>query len=114
MSDKEAWRWASKQAAARDLTKDRSFGWERWTCHAAWAKDLTIMNIGIAFADDNQAATPGSHQASPFFWTRAARNGVILHFEIHRRSKTSAYPISEDTYKKKFAGLYQSDQKSYY
>ena len=114
MSDKEAWRWASEQAAARDLTEDRSFGWERWTCHAAWAKDLTIMNIGIAFADDNQSATPRSHQASPFFWTRATRNEVILHLEIHKRSKTSAYPISEETYKEKFAKLCQRDLTSYY
>ena len=114
ISDKQAWRWAAEQTAPRDLTNDATFGWERWTCHANWAKDLTIITFGIALDNITTEPTLQSAGTMPYFWCRASREAAVLHFEIRKSNKTTAHPISERTYKEKYARLCQNAQKSFY
>ena len=116
MSDKQAWSWASQQTSSKDLTCDLSFGWERWVCHAAWAKDLVVLNFGLAFPSEFDDLLQQVAHDTPHFWCRAMRGTLCLYLTIVRKAKkTVVYPISCQRYEQLYASLLvRSGRTSYY
>ena len=101
LGDREVWTWATRQTTqAKDLTHENSLDWERWVCHASWAKGLVVLNLGIAFTADASASCP-----APYFWCRAARNDTFVYLEIHKVGKSIAYPISGRRFAQCYAPL---------
>ena len=116
LSDKEAWTWAARQTRPKDITRDRSkasLPWERWLCHASWAKDLAVLNLGIAFFSD---ADNPMVQNEVHFWCRAARGDALIYITAYRKNnKTVVYPVSRQRYVEFYAPLHVcSDGTSYY
>ena len=104
-AEADAWSWAAVQTEASDFTWGQSVRWEYWVAHAAWAKDLVVTHIGIAFS-----GTP----RQPHLWCRAGRGDAPVHLELYQAGeKTIVYPISERTFNERCGRLLASTGASY-